>query len=76
MGTTIDPTAAIRRLLVRTGFAASPDGIASATAAGFSATLDRILSGTTDVTTDAAVTPLPTLAPVASRADGPQPADP
>ncbi len=43
VGTTIDATAAIRRLLVRTGFAAAPDAVEAGVAAGFAATVEQIV---------------------------------
>ncbi len=46
--TTIDAPSAVRRLLVRTGFAADPDRVAAAVSAGFTATVDKILDGGDD----------------------------
>ena len=69
METTIDSAAAVRRLLVRTGFTATDEQVASAAAAGFTTTVDAILGGGGD---DPGVrsTPPPDLTPVARPAKG------
>ena len=43
MAASLDTTAAVRRLLHRTGFAAGPDEVAAAARAGFGTTLERVL---------------------------------
>jgi uncharacterized protein (DUF1800 family) len=62
VGTTIDATAAIRRLLTRTGFATTPARVEAAARAGFTATLDAILAGGPDA--GVAATPPPAFDPL------------
>jgi uncharacterized protein (DUF1800 family) len=70
VGTNIDPTAAARRLLVRTGFAATSGQVAAAARDDLAHTVDRVLAGAAMPDAGAQSTPPPPFPALSRPAKG------